>query len=129
MGDIMRITADTSIDIFDSKLSPKDFAEIVDYAHNQKISVNSARQLIEIIFNNGGSPHDIINEKEMIQISDDSLLISWIDEVILNNPKPVQEYKDGNNSSINFIIGQVMKISKGKANPSNVMEILKNKLS
>ena len=65
----------------------------------------------------------------MIQISDDSLLISWIDEVILNNPKPVQEYKDGNNSSINFIIGQVMKISKGKANPSNVMEILKNKLS
>ncbi|MEC8752966.1 MAG: Asp-tRNA(Asn)/Glu-tRNA(Gln) amidotransferase subunit GatB [Verrucomicrobiota bacterium] len=129
MGDIMRITADTSIDIFDSKLSPKDFAEIVDYTHNQKISVNSARQLIEIIFNNGGSPHDIINEKEMIQISDDSLLISWIDEVILNNPKPVQEYKDGNNSSINFIIGQVMKISKGKANPSNVMEIIKNKLS
>ena len=65
----------------------------------------------------------------MIQVSDDSSLISWIDEAIQNNPKPVQEYKDGNSSSINFIMGQVMKISKGKANPSTVMEILKNKLS
>ena len=65
----------------------------------------------------------------MIQVSDDSSLISWIDEAIQNNPKPVQEYKDGNPSSINFIMGQVMKISKGKANPSTVMEILKNKLS
>ena len=50
-------------------------------------------------------------------------------EAIQNNPKPVHEYKDGNPSSINFIMGQVMKISKGKANPSTVMEILKNKLS
>ncbi len=128
MGDIIRLTSDTSTEIFNSNLTSKIFAEIVDITHSKKISVNSARQLIEIIFHNGGSPEEIIKEKEMIQVSDNSLLISWIDEAIKNNPKPVQEYKDGNNSSINFIIGQVMKNSKGKANPSTVMEILKNKL-
>ena len=129
MSDIMRLISETSINVSESELHAKDFATIVDYVDSQKISVNSGRQLIEIIFIEGGSPEEIINQKEMIQVSDDSLLISWIDEAIQNNPKPVQEYKDGNPSSINFIMGQVMKISKGKANPSTVMEILKNKLS
>ena len=129
MSDIMRLISETSINVSESELHAKDFATIVDYVDSQKISVNSGRQLIEIIFIEGGSPEEIINQKEMIQVSDDSSLISWIDEAIQNNPKPVQEYKDGNPSSINFIMGQVMKISKGKANPSTVMEILKNKLS
>ena len=55
MGDIIRLTSDTSTEIFNSNLTSKIFAEIVDITHSKKISVNSARQLIEIIFHNGGS--------------------------------------------------------------------------
>ena len=114
MGDIIRLTSDTSTDILNQNYMLKIFAEIVDITHSQKISVNSGKTVDRNHFHNGGSPEEIINQKEMIQVSDNSLLISWIDEAIKNNPKPVQEYKDGNNSSINFIIGQVMKIVKEK---------------
>ena len=64
----------------------------------------------------------------MAQVSDDSALEGWADEAIAANPKPVDEYKAGNVASINFLMGQVMKASRGKANPGAVMQMLKQKL-
>ena len=84
--------------------------------------------VFEIIFNEGGEPKQIIEAKGMAQVSDDSALEGWADEAIANNPKPVEEYKEGNPASINFLMGQVMKASRGKANPGAVMQMLKQKL-
>ena len=128
MTDIMRLVSENNVKITNSKISPKKFAEIINTTQDGVISVSSARQIIELIFADGGEPKSIIEEKQMVQVSDNSALESWVDATIKANPKPVQEYKHGNNTSINFIIGQVMKLSKGKANPSAVMKLLKEKL-
>lgn len=128
MTDITRLISQHNLTITNSKISPKIFADIVNITQDGEISVSSARQLIEIIFLEGGNPKSIIVEKQMIQVSDNSALEDWVDKAIEANLKPVEEYKNGNHTSINFIIGQVMKISKGKANPAVVMKLIKEKL-
>mgnify|MGYP005690911065 CR=1 FL=1 len=129
MTDIIRLISVNNISILNSKITPKIFAEIINLNQDSTISNTSARELIDIIFVNGGNPNDIIEENQMIQVSDDSALEDWVDAAINSNLKAVQEYKNGNQSSINFIMGQVMKASKGKANPGAVMEMLKGKLN
>ena len=64
----------------------------------------------------------------MAQVSDDSALEQWADQAIADNPGPVEEYRAGNVASINFLMGQVMKASRGKANPGAVMQLLRQKL-
>ncbi len=128
MGDIMRLLSEHDITLQNSKLTPKVFSQIISFIDEKKININSGRELIEIIFINGGDPNEIINNKGMVQVSDDSSLEIWIDNAVKNNPKAVNEFKDGNEASVNFLMGQVMRESKGKANPSLVMELLIKKL-
>ena len=92
------------------------------------ISTSAGKQVFEIVFNEGGDPKTIVEAKGMAQVSDDSALEGWADEAIANNPKSVEEYKAGKQGAINFLMGQVMKASKGKANPGAVMQMLKQKL-
>lgn len=128
MGDIMHLISENNISINNSNLTPELFVKIINLIDLNKISINSGRELIKIIFKNGGNPDKIIEDHGMIQVSDDSSLELWVNDAIADNPKPVSEYKKGNLSSINFLMGQVMRASKGKANPSAVMKLLKQKL-
>ncbi len=85
-------------------------------------------ELVDILVKEGGEPVKIVEERGMAQVSDDSALEGWAVEAIAGNPRPVEEYKAGNGASINFLMGQVMKASRGKANPGAVMQMLKQKL-
>jgi len=77
----------------------------------------------------GKSPEDIVKEKGLVQITDESEVIKVIDEVIAENPKEVADYKGGKDKLITFFVGQVMKKSKGKANPQVVNKLLKERLA
>ncbi len=112
----------------ESKVTPEKLAEIIGLIDAKTISTGAGKQVFETIFNEGGEPKAIVEEKGLAQVSDDSALEGWADEAIANNPKPVEEYKAGNAASINFLMGQVMKASRGKANPGAVMQMLKQKL-
>jgi aspartyl-tRNA(Asn)/glutamyl-tRNA(Gln) amidotransferase subunit B len=128
MGEMMRLLSEHDVSISESKVTPETLAEIIGLIDAKAISTSAGKQVFEIIFNEGGEPKRIVEEKGMAQVSDDSALEGWADEAIADNPKPVEEYKAGNAASINFLMGQVMKASRGKANPGAVMQVLKQKL-
>jgi aspartyl-tRNA(Asn)/glutamyl-tRNA(Gln) amidotransferase subunit B len=128
MGEMMRLLSEQHAKIEDSQVSPEKLAAIIALIDAKTINTGGGKQIFETIFNEGGDPKAIMEAKGLAQVSDDSALEGWADEAIANNPKPVQEYKDGNAASINFLMGQVMKASRGKANPAAVMQMLKQKL-
>ena len=128
MGEMMRLLSEHGLSISESKVTPEKLAEIIGLIDANTISTSAGKQVFEIIFNEGGEPKQIVEEKGMAQVSDDSALEGWAEEAIARNPKPVEEYKAGNTASINFLMGQVMKASRGKANPGAVMQMLKQKL-
>ena len=125
MGEIMRLLSEKGISIENCLILPETLAEIIKLVDTGIISNGAAKQIIEIIFDNGGNPEEIIEEHGLAQVSDDSELENWANVAIKENPKPAEEYKSGNAASINYLMGQVMKMSKGKANPGAVMKILK----
>ena len=128
MGEMMRLLSEQGLAISESKLTPEKLAEIIALIDAKTISTGAGKQVFEMVFNEGGDPRSIVEEKGLAQVSDDSALEGWADDAIASNPKPVEEYKAGNAASINFLMGQVMKASRGKANPGAVMQMLKQKL-
>ncbi|VGO14612.1 Aspartyl/glutamyl-tRNA(Asn/Gln) amidotransferase subunit B [Pontiella desulfatans] len=128
MGEMMRLLSEQGAAIADCKVTPEKLAEIIALIDAKTINTGGGKQIFEVIFNEGGEPKAIMEEKGLAQVSDDSALEGWADDAIANNPKPVEEYKAGNAASINFLMGQVMKASRGKANPGAVMQMLKQKL-
>ena len=83
--------------------------------------------LVEMV-KNGGSPDGIVQEKGLAQVSDTGAIEKFCDEAIAANPGPANDFKSGKAAALNFLKGQVMKLSKGKANPALVGEILERKL-
>ena len=81
------------------------------------------------MFESGKSPAKIVEEKGLVQVSDESAILAFVEQAIANNPTQVQQYKEGNPKVLQFLIGQVMKLSKGKANPQSVAKLLAEKLS
>ena len=128
MGEMMRLLSEDELSISESKVTPEKLAEIIGLIDAKTISTSAGKQVFEIIFKDGGEPKSIVEEKGMAQVSDDSALEGWADEAIANNPKAVEEYKGGKPAAINSLMGQVMKASRGKANPGAVMQMLKQKL-
>jgi aspartyl-tRNA(Asn)/glutamyl-tRNA(Gln) amidotransferase subunit B len=80
------------------------------------------------MFNQGGEPEDIVEKHGLLQVSDTSALEKMIEDVIASNTEKVAEYRSGKDKLFGFFVGQVMKVSQGKANPSIVNDILKSKL-
>lgn len=128
MGKVASLLAEKNSSICESKLMPEMLAQVAELAGGGTVSSSAANELIEILFKDGGDPKAIVEEKGMVQVSDDSRLEQWADEAIAGNDKAVADYKAGNAASINALMGCVMKQSKGKANPPAVIALLKQKL-
>jgi aspartyl-tRNA(Asn)/glutamyl-tRNA(Gln) amidotransferase subunit B len=109
-------------------IHPGALDELVNLIDSGKISGKQGKEVFAEMFATGRSAAAIVKEKGIEQLSDMSALEALCDEVIAANPKPVAEFKAGNLVSLNFLKGQVMKLSKGKANPQLAGEILKGKL-
>ncbi len=127
MGKVASLIAEKDMSIGDSQLTSEALAQVAELAGGA-ISSSAANDLIEILFNEGGDPKAIVEEKGMAQVSDDSALETWADEAIAGNPRAAEDYKSGNGASINALMGSVMKASRGKANPPAVIAMLKQKL-
>jgi len=124
---LAKIDDPETIDSFIVK--PKDLAILLKRIDDATISGKIAKTVFEEMLETGKNPDTIINEKGLRQVTDTGALESIIDEVIKNNPKSVEDYKSGKDKALKFLIGQVMKESKGKANPQMVNDILIKKLS
>jgi aspartyl-tRNA(Asn)/glutamyl-tRNA(Gln) amidotransferase subunit B len=115
-------------DITESPVSPEQLGELVAFIVKGEISGKMAKDIFSKMFATGESAAAIIDREGLRQISDTSALEKIVDEVIAASPKQVEQYKSGKTGVIGFLVGQVMKLSQGQANPAAVNELLKTKL-
>ena len=112
----------------DLKFPPAALLELVSLVEAKTISSAAAQQVFVEMFDTGKSPTVIVQEKGLAQVSDTGAIEKFCDEVIAANPGPANDFKSGKPAALNFLKGQVMKLSKGKANPAVAGEILERKL-
>jgi aspartyl-tRNA(Asn)/glutamyl-tRNA(Gln) amidotransferase subunit B len=112
----------------DLKFKSESVVELAGLVENKTISSSAAQQVFAEMFETGKSPSTIVQEKGLAQVSDTGTIEKFCDEVIAANPGPANDFKSGKVAALNFLKGQVMKLSKGKANPNLIGEILEKKL-
>jgi aspartyl-tRNA(Asn)/glutamyl-tRNA(Gln) amidotransferase subunit B len=123
--------AESKTTLADLKFKPEAIVELVGLVGSTastNINSASAQQVFAEMFKTGKSPAAIVQEKDLMQVSDADVIEKFCDEVIAANPGSVNDFKSGKVAALNFLKGQVMKLSKGKANPNLVGEILEKKL-
>ena len=128
ISELLRELSDANIDITESKITPKFLVEMIELINDKTISGKIAKTVFSEMFETGKSAMDIVKEKGLIQVTDESLIESFVDTAIVDNPSQVKEYKDGKKTVLQYFVGQVMKLSKGKANPQIVIKLLKEKM-
>lgn len=127
----MRILNDRGLEpeeIVNIKIRPNQLASLINLVDNKTISNTIAKQVFEEMFETGKDPEVIVKEKGLVQITDRNVILEAVKQAIANNPKSVEDYKNGKDKAFGFLVGQVMKITKGKANPQLVNEILREEL-
>ncbi len=128
MGDLAALLNKNNLEITDSKVNAIQLAGMVRRINDKTISGKIAKQVFEAMWNGEGDADTIIEKRGLKQVTDTGAIEKLIDEVLANNPKQLQDYRDGKEKLFGFFVGQVMKVSKGKANPKQVNELLKKKL-
>ncbi len=128
MGDVLKILNERKITARDFPISPNNLGKLINLIKSNKISSQIAKDVFPLMLEDSKDPNIIVEEKNLLQITDTSALENAIEDVLKSNPKQVEEFKSGKEKVIGFLVGQVMKQTKGKANPKMVNEILRAKL-
>lgn len=124
MGDFARLLNENDISIDESKISEENLASLIDLIDKGTISSKIAKTVFEEMFNTGKEAKQIVEEKGLVQISDEGAIKEIVEKVVENNPQSIIDYKAGRDRALGFLVGQVMKESKGKANPGLVNKLL-----
>jgi aspartyl-tRNA(Asn)/glutamyl-tRNA(Gln) amidotransferase subunit B len=128
LNDLQSALSQAEKTINDCPIPPEALDELVTLIDSGKISGKQGKEVFADMFSTGRKASVIVKEKGLEQLSDTGALESIVDQVIANNSKPAADFRAGNAASLNFLKGQVMKLSKGKANPQLAGEILERKL-
>ena len=111
-----------------AKVTPQALADLIKLVDQKVINQPSAKEVFAELFENGGDPGSIVRAKGLIQVSDSGAIEGFADQAIRDNEKSVKDYQAGKQAALKFLIGQVMKLSKGKANPQMAQDVLVRKL-
>lgn len=129
MGDILRKQKENINGEITLNISAKDFTDLIKMVENNELSINSAKQVFEEMWETKKPAKQIAMDLGLLQVNDENGVEKYVDEVLASNPKAISDYKNGNERTLTFIVGQVMKLSRGKANPQIVNKMVKEKLS
>ena len=129
INDLLGLMNEGSLSIADCPITPAALADLVATVESGKISNNQAKEVFDEMFASGRPAAEIIKEKGFEQVSDTGALEAMVEEILTANPDKVAEVRAGNDKAMNWFTGQVMKLSKGKANPKIVTEIVKAKVA
>jgi aspartyl-tRNA(Asn)/glutamyl-tRNA(Gln) amidotransferase subunit B len=129
MVDVLKVIKDEKISITDFTLSPENLGKLINLIDNNIISGKIAKEVFPEMLKSNVDPEIIVKEKGLIQITDTAEIEKAIEEIISHNEKQVEEYRSGKDKVFGFFVGQVMRATKGKANPQIVNDLLKQKLS
>ncbi len=129
LNDLQSALTNTGLAITNCPIPPRALEELAELIESGKISGKQGKEVFAEMFASGRTAGEIVREKGMEQLSDTGAIEALCDQVIAAHPKPAADFRAGNLASINFLKGQVMKLSQGRANPALVGEILERKLS
>ena len=124
MGDVSAYLNSEQKELKQTALTPANLASMVKLIADGTISSKIAKKVFTELVQNGGDANEIVKAKGLVQISDPSLLLNLVTEVLDANPQSIEDFKNGKDRAIGFLVGQIMKASKGQANPPMVNKIL-----
>ncbi len=129
MAEVLALTAKTGTELADSALTAEALGDLLKLLEAKTINGPTAKALLPELFEKGGDPAAIVKERGLGQVSDAGAIEAFVDAVLAANPKVVEDFRAGKQAAIGFLVGQVMKQSKGKASPQMVQELLRAKLA
>lgn len=128
MTEMLRLLAERELDLGQVKVTPGALAELIGLVDGGKLNSNTARDVFGILFEKGGSAAGIVSSLGLAQVSDAGQIEELVEQAMRENVKSVEDYRNGKAAAAKFLVGQVMKLSRGKANPQMVGSILDRKL-
>lgn len=129
MTEVMRLLSETGTGVGACALTPAALAELVALVDEGVINGPTAKELLPEVFAQGGSPRTIVAERGLAQVSDVAALEAFIAQALADNPKSAEDFRAGKKAAAGFIVGQVMKLSKGKADPKQVGRLVAERLT
>jgi aspartyl-tRNA(Asn)/glutamyl-tRNA(Gln) amidotransferase subunit B len=129
LGELSRLANESNVAVAESKIAPEHVAELIGLVEGKTINSKIAKELLARMWEGGGSPKSIVETEGLAQTSDPAAIERLVDDVIAANDKVVADYKAGKTNVVGFLVGQVMKASRGKADPALVNELLLKKLT
>ena len=128
MGETLRLLKEKELDPEDIRFSPGNLAKLIALTESKAINSTVAKEVFEAMFEEDVDPEQYVEEKGLKTVTDEGALQKTVEEVIAANPQSVEDYRNGKDKAIGFLVGQTMKAMKGKADPAGVNRMLKELL-
>jgi len=128
MGELTRLLNANNLEITECPIKPEQLVALLQLMDKSTISGKIAKAVFEEMFATGEDAETVVQERGLVQISDEGAIAAVVEEVIAKNPKSVEDYRSGKEKALGFLVGQVMKATRGKANPELVNRLLKERL-
>ena len=128
MVETLRLLKEKNMDSEDIRFSPENLAKLIGLTDTKAINSSVAKEVFEVMFEQDIDPEKYVEEKGLKTVNDEGALRKTVEEVIANNPQSVEDYRNGKEKAIGFLVGQTMKAMKGKADPGMVNQLLKELL-
>ena len=129
LTEVLRILKEKNISIEEFSVSPENLGKLIVLIKNNTISSKIAKEIFEVLLTEDRDPGEIVKEKGLVQITDNNEIEKIVDIVLGENTQSIEDYKAGKDKAMGFLVGQAMKLSKGKANPKIVTDIILSKIS
>jgi aspartyl-tRNA(Asn)/glutamyl-tRNA(Gln) amidotransferase subunit B len=129
MGELLGYLNANGLELEDVKISGQGLGEMIQLIEKGTISSKIAKTVFKGLIETGKSPQQIVEEQGLVQISDEGAILSVVDAIIAANPQSVEDFRNGKEKAIGFLVGQIMKETKGKANPGLVNKLLIDRLN
>ncbi len=124
LGDVSRVMNETGKSLSELNISAEHLCELIELVEKNVISNSTGKTVFDEMLSSGEAPKKIVDKKGLGQISDEGALKAIVDEVVANNQKSIEDYKNGKTNALGYLVGQCMKASKGKGNPAVMKELL-----
>lgn len=129
MGEVSAYLNSEKLELPETKLTPDNLAGMIRLIADGTISSKIAKKVFKELITNGGDAEEVVKAKGLIQLSDPAQLLPMINEVLDNNQQSVDDFKNGKDRAVGFLVGQIMKATKGQANPGVVNKLLQEELA
>jgi len=128
-GELFRLMREANLSIGEIKVTPKGLSELLRLVNAGTLNLNTAKEVLAEMFETGRNAAAIVEARGLAQISDTARLSQLVDEILAANPREVEQYQAGKTGLLSWFVGQVMRATRGQANPQIVNELLRTRLS